>query len=205
MPYFEDHLTHFLLEYFDNFCILGILISFLELFGHFYFWPLLVVFKNFNGLDVKLNVLHANVICECLLRLYTLIYILCRQFPSAKYALKILVVLDSRTWTFGPSLKNKKSNAGCATFLNEDDIPTIVVGGGFYDFRLTEKTEFLIDGSTEWTGGPDLPRKTKDTSLVRLPNKQGLVMIGGMGSTAGKRVPGCRGFRSRLYHRHILT
>ena len=97
--------------------------------------------------------------------------------------------LDSGTWIFGPPLKGKKSNVGCATFLNEDNIPTIVVGGGFYDMKLLENTEFLIDGSTEWIDGPNLPRKTKDTNLVRLPNNQGLVMIGGMGSTAGK--PSC--------------
>ena len=65
MPYFEGQLTHFRLEYFDNFCIFGILmydivlkISFLELFEHFYFWALLESPENFDGLDAKLNVLE---------------------------------------------------------------------------------------------------------------------------------------------------
>ena len=33
-------------------------ISFLELFGHFYFWALLESSENFDGLDAKLNVLE---------------------------------------------------------------------------------------------------------------------------------------------------
>jgi hypothetical protein len=79
----------------------------------------------------------------------------------------------------------KRSNVGCVTLLNEDDQPTIMVGGGFNRFKLQETTEFLSNSASQWTVGPNLPRRSKDTTLVRLPNKQGVAMIGGMGSAAG--------------------
>ena len=70
--------------------------------------------------------------------------------------------------------------------LAEDDQPTIMVGGGFNRFKLQETTEFLSSGASQWTVGPNLPRRSKDTTLVRLPHKQGVAMIGGMGSAAGE-------------------
>ena len=99
-------------------------------------------------------------------------------------ALPFLTETDE--WSFGPSMNNKRSNVGCVTLLNEDDQPTIMVGGGFNRFKLQETTEFLASGASQWTVGPNLPRRSKDTTLVRLPNKQGVAMIGGMGSAAGE-------------------
>ena len=52
--------------------------------------------------------------------------------------------------------------------------------------KLQKTTEFLSNGAKGWKFGPELPRRTKDTTLIRLPNKQGIAMIGGMGSAAGE-------------------
>ena len=93
---------------------------------------------------------------------------------------------ETDEWSFGPSMNNKRSNVGCVTLLNEKDQPTIMVGGGFNRFKMQKTTEFLASGASQWTVGPNLPRRSKDTTLVRLPNKQGVAMIGGMGSAAGE-------------------
>ena len=94
--------------------------------------------------------------------------------------------IDNDTWSFGPPLNYPRSNAACASFVNEESEPSILVAGGRNTgLRMHDTTELLANGDSQWSFGPLLPRPAKDSQLWRLPNQQGVALLGGEGLNAG--------------------
>ena len=94
--------------------------------------------------------------------------------PSDKV---LLFNLESKTWTYGPSLNTARQSHSCGKIIQGNDY-VIIVAGGENNGRLMS-VEIFNNTTKSWSQGPSLPYAIAAAGLAEDPTS-GVVLVGGM-------------------------
>ena len=81
-------------------------------------------------------------------------------------------------FTLGPPLNVPRHDFSCG-ILESNGKKLIVVAGGYSHWTTLDSVEILDPSLDQWTFGPKLPYRLKESSMITSPDGKGVILMGG--------------------------